>query len=64
MRAALLACTAIRSGVCLIPLYTGFFAVPVEYPWPRVLFRRWPFQKMNGTASLSIVYDPAQEGQS
>ena len=39
-RAALLACTAIRSGVCLIPQFTGYFSVPVAYPWPGVLFRR------------------------
>lgn len=47
-RSALLACTAIRSGVCLIPLWTGSFVVPIEYPWPRVLFRRWPVKHING----------------
>ncbi len=40
-RAALLTSTAILSRTCLIPLFTGFFSVPVEYPWPRVVFRNW-----------------------
>ena len=49
-RAALLSCTAILSGCCLIPQFTGSFRVPVAYPWPGVLLRRWRVQvgKLNG----------------
>jgi len=56
VKAALLACTSLRSGVCLIPLWTGFYARPVEYPWPRVVFRRWGPVRSNGPLNGNGVF--------
>jgi len=55
-RAALLACTAIRSGLVLIPRSTGFASVPMAYPWPGVIIRRWAPVKMDGPVNGTSVF--------